>query len=376
LTRIAILSFSTIARDPRILRQVSALSSHADIVTCGKGPKPPGVVEHLEIPEDAQIIPRSALGLTAMGLRRTEWAYRNLPSARAAEALLAADGFDLIIANDIHALPVALKVAAHRPVLADLHEYSPRESEEDWRWRLTLQGFNRDLCRRYLPKAGAVTTVCDSLAREYSRQFNVPVRTVTNAGPYRAPRVRPTSLPIRLAHTGTASRNRNLDVMIDGVAGLPGVTLDMYLVTPLGDRPYGGSLGALARKSNNVRVLDPVPPDEVPMTLDMYDVGIFVLPPVNFSYRWALPNKIFDFIQSGLGVVVGPSPEMARIVRQYDCGLVLGDFSRESLRSALSKVTPDQVSQWKANSCVAARALSAEPQSQVLVEIVMGLLEN
>ena len=49
----------------------------------------------------------------------------------------------------------------------------------------------------------------------------------------------------------------------------------------------------------------------VARTLNAHDVGVYVLPPVSFNHLWALPNKVFDFVQGRLALVVGPSPEMA-----------------------------------------------------------------
>ncbi len=60
--------------------------------------------------------------------------------------------FDVLVSNDAVSLPVALEVAAGRPVVADLHEYAPLEMEESWRWRLLFQRFASWICATYLPQ--------------------------------------------------------------------------------------------------------------------------------------------------------------------------------------------------------------------------------
>jgi glycosyltransferase involved in cell wall biosynthesis len=367
---VVILVFTEVVRDPRVMRHVAALRDVYDLVTCGKGPAPAGVIRHVEIPAEAEHLPMTPLGLASLAARRSEAAYRRLPAASAARELLRDVPFDLIIANDITTLPVALEAANGRPVIADLHEYAPREMEEDWRWRLMVQPLAEHICREYLPRAAATTTVAEGIAEEYQARYGLLPGVVTNAGPYRHPEPRPTGAPLRAVHTGMASPNRRLETMVQAAADIQGLTFDLYLIPSPRARGYVASLRELAAATRNVRVLDPVPPDEVPTTLDGYDIGIFVLPPVNFNYRWALPNKIFDFIQSGLGIVVGPSPEMAAIVREYECGLVLSDFSAESLRRALVDLRPAQVDGWKRATCRAAAVLNDQAQAEVLRSVV------
>jgi hypothetical protein len=284
--------------------------------------------------------------------------------------------FDLVIANDINAVPVALELAAGRPVVADLHEYAPRQFEGDWRWRLMVQPFNEELCRRYLPACAAVTTVCDGIGLEYQREFGVPATTVTNAAPYRGPQRTGVPAVVRAVHSGAAQPNRRLELMMGAAADLPGLTLDLYLVSTAATRPYLEQLRSAAAATSNVRVLDPVPMAALPAVLDGYDLGIFVLPPDSFNARFTLPNKFFDFVQSGLGVLIGPSPEMARLVDRHGLGQVLPDFAEGSLRAALSALEPEQVARWKAASCRAAEALSAQSQAEALRTVVAQVLDG
>src|SRR5690606_23390547 len=52
-TRVLVLSFSPIASDARVLKQVELLRGRSAVTTCGYGPAPEGVTEHLEIPANA-----------------------------------------------------------------------------------------------------------------------------------------------------------------------------------------------------------------------------------------------------------------------------------------------------------------------------------
>ena len=128
------------------------------------------------------------------------------------------------------------------------------------------------------------------------------------------------------------------------------------------DTAYLRELKARYAGSDRVRIHPPVAPHELPGTLNAHDVGVYVLPPVSFNHLWALPNKIFDFVQGRLALVVGPSPEMAAVVRRHRIGVVTDDFTPESLALALDALTAEDVRRYKGASAVAARELSAEQQ--------------
>src|SRR5690606_30214495 len=109
---------------------------------------------------------------------------------------------------------------------------------------------------------------------------------------------------------------------------------------------------------------------EVVSFIHRYDVGVFLLPPINFNYANTLPNKLFEYIQARLAVAVGPTPEMAAIVRKYGIGLVADDFTPASLAEKLNALTEDDVKLFKQRSSLAARDLSAENNELIFLESV------
>ena len=121
-------------------------------------------------------------------------------------------------------------------------------------------------------------------------------------------------------------------------------------------------------------VHDPVPYAELTQTLRSYDVGVHILPPVNFNNRWALPNKIFDYVQARLGVIVGPSPEMSRVLAAHGFGAVADGFTVADLTRVLDTVTPSVVAGWKAASDAAAGELSGESQTEGWARAVAALV--
>ena len=114
--RLLILSFSPISSDARVLKQVRLFAADYAVTTCGHGPAPEGVVEHIAIPDELAV-----------------WRYDRLqianPAIAAARRLLAGREFDAVLADDVDAVGLALSLPS-RGVHADLHEYSPRQKED------------------------------------------------------------------------------------------------------------------------------------------------------------------------------------------------------------------------------------------------------
>jgi len=361
--RLLIISFSPIAADARVLKQVRLFTPTHEVTTCGYGEAPDGVARHVRIPDE----------LVSWRLDRADLIARRFARAQAHQEVVAwvreqlePGEFDVVLADDAETVPLALWLRPAGGVHADLHEYAPRQKEGVPRWRIFVAPYVRWLCRTYVTRADSVTTVAQGLADAYRREYGVRAGVVTNATPYRQADPTPVGHPLRLVHSGAALPDRHLEIMVEAV-GLTerDVTLDLYLTRndPAVIDALRAQAAALpADRAGRVHVMDPVPYAELIDTLARYDVGVFSIPPVSFNYKHTLPNKLFDFIQARLAAVVSPSPEMARVVEQYHLGAVTADFTAASLAATLDALTDAQVAAGKAAAHAAARELSAEQQ--------------
>lgn len=360
--RLLILSFSPIASDARVMKQVREFASDYEVTTCGYGPAPEGVAAHVRIPDDVLHNVLHDGRITRRAYRRAYW---SLWSVKWAKGHLRRGAYDIVLANDVEAVPLALHLRPARGVHADLHEYSPL-LHEDWEgWREKITPYVEWLCSEYVTKATSWTTVSGGLARAYEQNFGFAAELATNAAPYQEAAPTAVGSVIRLVHSGAALQDRRLHDLIRAVEDTTApVTLDFYL-TP--NQPaYVQHLKDLASASGGrVRVHDPVPYDELMTTLRGFDVGVHVLAPTNFNNLWALPNKLFDYVQARLGVIVGPSPEMVDYVDRFGIGAVTADFEPSSLTTVLDTLSPELVTGWKAASDRSAQELSAESQVAV-----------
>lgn len=370
--RLLILSFSRIESDARVLKQVRHFATQYRVTTCGYGAAPDDVVEHLRIPDEAvlgspyrRLLQLRLYTRAYAGLRPVRWIRENLRGS--------GRQWDAVLANDVESLPVALELAPAARVHADLHEYSPRMREEDLAWKKAMRPFLEWICRRHVARAASWTTVGRALATEYDRNFGIKPEVVRNATTFRDSSPTPPRVPLRLVHSGGGMRRRSLEATIEAMSLVTAdVELDMYLMP--NDPAYIKELRELADATGRTRVLDPVPHDELITTLQQYDVGVFLLPPVNFNYRSALPNKLFDFVQARLATVVSPNEEMASLVRDHRLGLVTRDYSARALADAIDELTPESVSEYKDAADAAARELSAEKEIAIWDAAIRSLI--
>ena len=377
-----VISFTDLARDPRVRRQLRFLREVYRVTAAGFGDPRLAGVSYVPIPPPPGGLARwrrRLLGAGRLARRRFERFYWTSGSVPAARAALSGVRADAVLANDIDTLPLALELANGAKVVFDAHEYAPREYDERILWRALVAPYRRYLCAQYVPKVNAMMTVGPAIAAEYERDTGVRPTVITNAPDFveLAPRPAAPNGVVRLVHHGGANPSRRLEDMVDAMAMLDDrFELTMMLVELPGHERYLEHLRRRARRVGRVEVVPPAPMEDLPKTLNAFDVGVYLLAPANYNQRYALPNKLFEYVQARLAVVVGPSPEMARVVEEHGCGVVADDFSVPALARALGHLDAPTIQRFKAAAHRCARALSADGNAAAVQALVRQALES
>ena len=286
--------------------------------------------------------------------------------------------YDLILCNDVNSLHIGQHIANGQiPIWADLHEYSPLEYENFWWWNLTLKHYVDWQCRKLLVACQAYTTVCQGVADLYAQQYHISMDAVT----YNAPiyqQLAPGNIKetIRLVHHGGAQPQRKLENMLSLIELLgPGYELHFYLSMPSPSSVnYCAFLAKMAtEKKLPVFFHEAVPTHEIVQTINAYDIGVFILEPVNANYLYALPNKFFEYIQARLAIAVSPNPEMKALVEKYELGVVANDYAPENLAQCIRKLSAEKIKYYKNQSHLHAQALSFDGNRQKMINIANHL---
>jgi hypothetical protein len=288
--------------------------------------------------------------------------------------------FDLIVANDIEALPLAFQLKGKAKIIFDAHEYAPRHFENKLSWRIFFQGFNTYLCKKYIPEVDAMITIGEGIANEYEKHFGIKPTIITNAPPFYSLDPKPVdSQRIRLIHQGIANPSRKLELMIKMMDYLDDrFHLDLMLMEPTFKSAvtYLSHLKKLAAKNERINFVPPRSTSELIPALNQYDIGIVLIPPVNFNYKNTLPNKFFECIQARIALAIGPIPEIKKITERYDIGVVSADFTSKGLAEKIKELSPDKIFEFKKNCSRAAEYLCAEKNAEVFRQLVSAYIKH
>lgn len=367
---VLVLVFSNLKHDARVKRQVDWLRKrHSVTVVCFDAEDEAGVT-YIRIRQTRLRMWRKSLLAVTLLLRMYRLAYRLFHDYGFLTKKLGLD-FDLVIANDIDTLPLAHRLKGSGMVIFDAHEYAPRHFENNRLWRIFFQPFYIHLCKTYIPTTAAMLTVGKGLAEEYFRNFGVKPVIITNATRYVD--IEPSEVQenaIRLVHHGIINPSRRLELMLEMMAMLDDrFTLDLILMTSdyasSKTKAYIDHFLRKAQSDTRIKVRPAVEIDRVVDTINAYDMGVFLIPPVNFNYANTLPNKLFDFIQARLAIAIGPSPEMAYIVNRFGNGIVSEDFTPQTLARRLMQLTRTDIIAFKQASAMAAREVNAEKNEEL-----------
>jgi hypothetical protein len=219
-------------------------------------------------------------------------------------------------------------------------------------------------------------TVSPGLARGYFELTGVKPIVITNAPKYHGDlEPRPLDDKIKIIHHGAAKKTRNIEEMIH-VAKYLDDRFELYFMLLPSFGKYFKKLKDLSAGQKNIFFLDPVKTREITAFIHNFDIGLFLAPPITFNMRHTLPNKLFEFIQARLMVVIGPSPDMAEVIAKYGNGIVAEDFSPQKTAKCLNLLTPKEIMKYKTASHGAALQESADTNAQIFLSIVSNLLKT
>jgi hypothetical protein len=385
---ICIISFSTINRDARVLRQIKHLAPLYNLAIIGYGHPPPAWqdrpnIHWISVVETRRTLISKLTGLALLILGKLSpslyqrWYWQKTHHLFALEKAISS-GCDAFHANDWEALLIAGEAARKTgaQVVFDAHEYAPLEFESSWYWRRLHAPAITYFLRKYATFVKASITVAPLIAEKYKQEFGldpIVALNVPDRVPLPAKEIDPKN--IRLVHHGISSRDRRLETMIEALA-LCHQRYSLHFMLIESDADYVRFLKNLAKDLAPGRVTfhEPVAPEEIVRRVSEFEMGFYLLEPSSYNNKVALPNKFFDFIVAGLAVCIGPSPAMAEIVRQYNLGCITQTFNPRDVAKTLNDLDPDQLMTMQQAARKAAQVFNAEKEMNKVVELYDQLL--
>ncbi len=255
--------------------------------------------------------------------------------------LLFARGTDLLISNDLDTLLANYLVSRIRriPLLYDSHEYFTEVPELKDRAG-TKKAWER-IERHILPRLKYAMTVSDSIAAAYEEKYGIPFVVIRNISEFRTPERDPSfhdhySARYKIIYQGALNIGRGLEMMITAMQWIPDTLL---LIAGDGDiRIDLHHMVQQLKLSDKVVFPGKIPPRTLHKITSQCDLGVSIEEDLGLNYRMALPNKIFDYIQSRIPVLCSDLPEMLALVEKYGIGEVIIDRDPKKLASQVLEI--------------------------------------
>lgn len=358
--------------NPRPMRFINCLNKHYDVhVLSTKEATMLNVTSHLYEERQPGIVSSlkqiwlSALGLFPLMLENTSLAEKI--------SYLKKYNFDLILVESIELLPIAQETFEPEKVVFDAREYFPAHFQDRLLWRLKRRRLLNWVCAQYLPSTGKVFTVSQGIANAYSDAYCIDVGVIHSLP--KKVSLKPSLVSgdkIKMVHHGIAAPSRKLERMIEIMEHVDErFVLDLYLVEK--NRKYFQKLKGIVEKHDNVFLHPPVAFDEIAVTLNKYDIGICYFEPTTFNLKHTLPNKFFEYIQSGLAIAMGPSVEMLPLAEEYGFGISSSEFEPKSLALMLNELECEKLTKLKNASYMASSSFSHEVSEQRFLEMIKNV---
>lgn len=368
--RILILTYSDVNRDPRVLKQISFFRNQGfEIVLSSLEYK--GELTFFPIRNRKNLFFR-ALKLLIMMCRLKRLRVWEFVRNSSFEELKNQKPFDLIFANDEETWAIADKLRnlkSGTKLVIDAHEYYPGQFNDRLSWSIFHKWYSEYLCETYPKTSDFFITVCDGLAREYEDKYVKKALVVLNTPDFEND-LNPVLVgeKIKIIHHGIAVRSRKIEKMIQMMDVLDS-RFELNLMLMPSDSSYYDELQVMS-KGKPVKFLPPVPTKKISAFLNQFDLGLFLLEPVNFNYEFALPNKFFEFIQARLAIAIGPSPEMKKILQKEKLGIVSDTFDSIELAQKLNQLSSHEIFLYKQRSHDVALLYSSHQNEEVFTSIL------
>ena len=124
-----------------------------------------------------------------------------------------------------------------------------------------------------------------------------------------------------------------------------------------------------AKVEDKVKFLGKLRPSDLREITPKADVGLSIEENKGLSYYYSLPNKISDYIQSRVPVVVSNFPEMTNIVNNFGVGEVIENHSPEHLVAKINLVLKNGKAFYLHNLNVASDELCWENQEDKILKL-------
>lgn len=239
-----------------------------------------------------------------------------------------ADKNTILLSNDLDTLLPNYLVSKKLklPLVFDSHEIftempsiNGRFTQKIWR---SLESF-------IVPKLKFMMTASESYADWFHKTYDIERPVVVQNFPVRIENTQnyhQISTPKIIMYQGVINPSRGLDKMIPAMKFIENA--EFWIA---GDGPKKEEYVQLTKSLGlevKVKFLGKIKPEKLRAITHQADVGLSIEENNGLSYYFSMPNKISDYIQARIPVVVSDFPEMRKVIDQYKAGEKIENYDQ------------------------------------------------
>lgn len=254
--------------------------------------------------------------------------YHFLAKNATDKTILLSNDLDTLLPNYLisRRLKIPLVFDSHE-IFTEMPALQGRFTQKIWRY----------LEKKLVPKTRYMMTESESYAEWFREKYAVQPIVVRN-------------IPRRISEAITISENNPKIILYQGVInqsrGLPQAILAMKNIENaiffiIGDGPKKKEFENFAKENNldrRVKFLGKMSPVEMRKVTITADVGLSLEENGGVSYLYSLPNKVSDYIQAKVPLVMINFPEMKRIKSQFNVGEMVENHQPEMIADKIKLV--------------------------------------
>ena len=285
---------------------------------------------------------------------------------------------DLIFANDLDTLPAAYLAATLRGkrIIYDTHEYFT-ETPELVNRKLT-QTIWKKLEDYFFPKLTDILTVNSSIAKLYGDKFNKTIAVSRNIPSTFAPERLKSRIELELPEDKHILILQGTGINVErgaeeAVLAMQYLANSVLLIVGSGD--VFPTLHKIIKQYNLQKKVIFKPKmsfTELRQYTMNSDLGLAIDKDTNLNYHFSLPNKLFDYIHSGIPTLSSGLIELKKIIDLYDIGYYIQNHDPKHIASVISDIFSDEAryKTVKKNTLKAKEDLCWEKEETVLIGVI------
>lgn len=296
-------------------------------------------------------------------------------SAKKLEDSLIKENADIYVANDLNTLAVVYNVAKsmNKKVIYDSHELCVDHYSTSIIGKLLWKMEEK----KYIKKVDVVITTNEYRAKILKERYKLSkLPFIIRNIPSLNKKVKRISLnkkrKIKILYTGIYTGLRGLEELVESMEYVS----DKFQLHLMGYGELKKILIEIIKEKqlqNIVFFHDPVPQNEVVNETSKYDLGIVTYLPTNLNNYYCSPNKLYEYIQAGLGIISIDLPEPSAVISKYNNGILFSSYDPKEIANVINKIKIEDVLKFKKNSIAVKEDLCWENEEQILFGIYGGI---